>query len=213
MLKSICQSRKLAALKTDGARLLFTWLIPNLDINGCFSADADVIKGHIFTRLRKSSNAINDYLRDLESEGLIITYSSNNDVFLCVPDFANKQPNLNPNKEAKPTIPPPTPEQLKSCSGVTPLKVKQSKVKQSKDEAKEKHLNFVLLTKDEHQKLIKRFGEAGTKDRIENLDGYIGSKGAKYKSHYLTILNWERRNGGQNGKTQKPGANSAEFIR
>ena len=68
VLKRICQSKKLADLKTDGARLLYTWLIPNMDINGCFSADPEVIKGQIFTRLRKSTRVIAGYLEDLEDE-------------------------------------------------------------------------------------------------------------------------------------------------
>ena len=67
------------------------------------------------------------------------------------------------------------------------------------------YMDFVLLNDDEYQKLVKRFGEEGTQERIERLNNYIGSKGDKYKSHYHTILVWERGNGkgGQtnNGKT------------
>lgn len=52
----------------------------------------------------------------------------------------------------------------------------------------------VLLTDEERLKLIEQFGEQGFMDRIENLGYYISSKGDKYKSHYGTILNWERKN-------------------
>jgi hypothetical protein len=52
----------------------------------------------------------------------------------------------------------------------------------------------VKLSQDEHQKLITQFGEKGTNQRIDNLSAYIASKGKKYKSHYATILTWERRN-------------------
>lgn len=130
--KSICQSRKLAKLKTDGARLLYTWLIPNLDINGCFSGDPLVIKGQIFTRLNHSLKTIESYLRDLENNELIIRYETNKDIFLIVPDFKEKQNKLNPEREAVPIIPTPTQEQLKSNSGVIPPQVKGSKGKQSK---------------------------------------------------------------------------------
>lgn len=132
ILKRICQSKKLADLKTDGARLLYTWLIPSLDINGCFSGDPDVIKGQIFTRLKKSAKIIGSYLEDLATVGLIVWYESGGDQFLQVPDFAEKQPSLNPSKEAESTIPTPTQEQLRSNSRLTLPKVKQSKVKQSK---------------------------------------------------------------------------------
>jgi len=60
---------------------------------------------------------------------------------------------------------------------------------------KEKNIygEFVLLTDDEYRKLVSQFGEEGTKERIEALNIGIGSKGYKYKSHYHTILSWERK--------------------
>jgi hypothetical protein len=69
-------------------------------------------------------------------------------------------------------------------------KVKESKVKESKD----KYLDFVYLSKAEHKKLIDQLGEKKTKEYIEKLNAYIGSKGKKYKSHYFTILNWIKMN-------------------
>jgi len=132
VLKSICQSKKLAALKTDGARLLYTWLIPNLDVNGCFHADPEILRGQIFTRLKKTNKAMRSYLDDLVNAGLVVVYKSNEDIYLHVPDFADKQPRLNPKREGEPTIPPPTPDQLTSNSRVTPPEVKESKVKESK---------------------------------------------------------------------------------
>lgn len=51
----------------------------------------------------------------------------------------------------------------------------------------------VILTEEQYQKLIDKFGEEITLDWIERLHLYIGSKGKKYEDHYLTILNWNRR--------------------
>jgi len=132
LLKSISESRKLAALKTDGARLLYTWLIPHLDINGCFSGDPRVIKGKIFTRLAKTTRSIQSFIDDLQRVGLVIIYYAKDDIFLQVPDFAERQPTLNPEREGKPSIPPPTHEQLKSKSRPTQDKPNTSKVKESK---------------------------------------------------------------------------------
>lgn len=56
-----------------------------------------------------------------------------------------------------------------------------------------KHLDCVLLTPDEHQKLVATFGAQLTKDKIQNLNDYCMSKGTKYKSHYHTILSWSRK--------------------
>ena len=49
----------------------------------------------------------------------------------------------------------------------------------------------VLLTDEELDKLKTKFPD--WEDRIENLSLYIESKGARYKSHYATILSWARR--------------------
>lgn len=146
VLKVICQSKKLADLKTDGARLLYTWLMPNVDINGCFSGDPRVINGQVFTRLKKTEKTIETYLEDLVSVGLVVWYEANGDLFLQIPDFVDRQPSLNPDKEAESAIPPPTPEQLQGNSRLTPRKVKQSKVKskQSKDNYSPNSNEFAL---------------------------------------------------------------------
>jgi hypothetical protein len=77
-------------------------------------------------------------------------------------------------------------------------KEKESKVNEIKEnktkEVKNKYGDFVSMTSEEYEKLIGQFGEQGTKERIENLNLYKGSKGVKYKDDYLTILNWERKN-------------------
>jgi len=70
-------------------------------------------------------------------------------------------------------------------------KVKESKVKNSKQEYGS--FKNVLLTKDEHEKLTDRFNSRSGA-MIENLSEYVASKGVKYKSHYATLLAWERKN-------------------
>lgn len=50
--------------------------------------------------------------------------------------------------------------------------------------------NNVFLTDEEMAKLRERFSDAD--DRINALSLYKGSKGKKYDSDYLTILNWDR---------------------
>lgn len=200
MLKSICQSKKLSKLKTDGARLLYTWLIPNVDINGCFSGEEDVIKGQIFTRLNKTTEEVAGYLKDLEDVGLIIWYEPNGDKFLLIPDFTERQPCLNPSKEAKPTIPLPTPDLLQTYSGLTPPKVKQSEAKESKDEGKKSEekakVGSSFLSKDRissaseqlkfYDATCELFGVAGKSDRTtlqnvakhlsKSLDGKVFDK-------------------------------------
>src|SRR5690625_3509365 len=57
----------------------------------------------------------------------------------------------------------------------------------------------VLLTDEEYKKLKDRF-PSDYKERINNLSYYIASKGAKYKSHYMTILAWARKDSNKNKK-------------
>ena len=60
-----------------------------------------------------------------------------------------------------------------------------------------KYLEFVLLTEDEHTKLKEKFNSR-LDSQIENLNNYIGSTGKKYKSHYHTLLSWDRKNSNDN---------------
>jgi hypothetical protein len=79
--------------------------------------------------------------------------------------------------------------------------------KNEKNVKKNIYAEFVKMTSDEYEKLLEQFGESGVKDRIERLNLYKGSTGKKYKSDYLTILNWERKNKGSgkpNGQHKEP---------
>ena len=50
--------------------------------------------------------------------------------------------------------------------------------------------NHVLLTDEEHQKLVDEYGDQETDKAIKYLDEYIEMKGTKYKSHYLALRKW-----------------------
>src|SRR3990167_1871757 len=67
--------------------------------------------------------------------------------------------------------------------------VKLSKVKLS---VFGEHQN-VKLTLEEYDKLVEKLGEPNTKILIEELSGYMASKGKRYSSHYATIQTWARR--------------------
>ena len=144
ILKSISESKKLSELKSDSVRLLYTWLLTHLDVNGCFSGDANVINRKIFTRLKHTNKQVESYLQDMEDNELIIRYEANGDKFLFVPDFQDKQPYLRPDHEGKPTIPLPTTEQLRSNSLLS--KVKESKVKESNGEIIKEFFEYYCST-------------------------------------------------------------------
>lgn len=85
--------------------------------------------------------------------------------------------------------------------------------KNRKEESKKKygeHLN-VLLTDEEFEKLKSTFS-SDYQERIDNLSFYIGSTGKTYKSHYLTILNWARKDT-EKKKSNQPNYNAEpDFI-
>jgi len=63
---------------------------------------------------------------------------------------------------------------------------------------KQKYMDFVFLTETEHTSLINKFWLTKTNYWIDRLNSYIGQIGVasaskKYKSHYFTILNRDRR--------------------
>ena len=67
---------------------------------------------------------------------------------------------------------------------------KQNTKKQNTDIKREYgEFKNVLLTDDDYKKLE----EINALSQIENLSSYMASTGKKYKSHYATILNWDRR--------------------
>lgn len=107
-----------------------------------------------------------------------------------------------------------------SDSDNTQTKLKETKVnkeiyKEKTTDNKKPYGEFknVLLSGEEHKKLIDKFGEARAGQLIETLSAGIDSKGYKYKNHYSTILNWARRDekGGNNGKTNS--ANNGKILK
>jgi hypothetical protein len=113
-----------------------------------------------------------------------------------------------------PEMPLSTPEMLqrKESKG---KRVKERKESTPPNKKTYGEFNNVLLADGERKKLADRFGESDTQERIERLSGGIASKGYKYKSHYATILNWDRkdkqedRNGGRKQYKGMPGMEPA----
>jgi hypothetical protein len=70
---------------------------------------------------------------------------------------------------------------------------KDIEIKENNKEIKKKYLDNVLLTDNEYEKLVEKYGKWTIERKIEDLNNYIGSKWKKYKSHYFTILERLRR--------------------
>ena len=72
------------------------------------------------------------------------------------------------------------------------IEVEEENKKKEKNN-KKKFLDFVLLTEEEHTKLVNQFWMNTTNQLIDKLNNYLGSTGKRYKSHYFTILSWARK--------------------
>ena len=81
-------------------------------------------------------------------------------------------------------------------------KDKEYKNKNKDKELKNKYLDFVYLSGEEHQKLITQFWNKQTDELIDKLNNYIWSTGKKYKSHYFTILNRAKKEWGATTHSQ-----------
>jgi hypothetical protein len=184
--KKISYDEGVAKLSLE-ATLLYTWIIPHLDVKGRTYGDPNILKGIVPYIKQLTIPKIEKCLEEMVSSGLILLYG-NGHKYLEFIGFTKNQ-NLNESREAESVIP--APELVQSNSCVTPAKVKirEDKIR----EGKEKHFDFVFLTNKELQELNQRFGVAGAKEKIANLNHYIGSKGDKYKSHFHTILSWDRK--------------------
>lgn len=80
------------------------------------------------------------------------------------------------------------------CNSIQEIELEKDKeldIDKKEKNKKEKYgeFNNVLLTKEEYAKLEK----SNLLTYIERLSSYIASTGKKYKSHYATILNWNRK--------------------
>jgi len=87
-------------------------------------------------------------------------------------------------------------KQCSSSSSSSSNKDKEKVYKKEKNSEKEKFLERVYLSLEEHSNLLSDFGEQRTQEEIEALNDYGGQfpdKFKKYKSHFSTIRTWIRR--------------------
>ena len=64
----------------------------------------------------------------------------------------------------------------------------------------------VMMTAEEHQKLVAAYGEPRIREYTEKVDLYCESKNVSYPSGYATILNWLKRDKVQPQQTEQGNA-------
>lgn len=139
----ITRSQKLAALKSDKARLLWFYMLPYTDVEGRIEADPLDIREDIIRRQRCGFTVekVVACLNDLHRVGLIQVYEVNGSRYLRYTRFHDEQ-KIRRDREAESAIPAPLPEQggrgpRKVKSSPSPSEGKLSKAKPSPSEGNE----------------------------------------------------------------------------
>jgi hypothetical protein len=209
--KVISTSPRVAALKNDTHRLIYTWLIPFLDVDGRHEADARIIKGHIIPLLDHITTKIIDVaLRDMAENDLIMLYSVDGKNCLELRNCKKRQSDI-PSPDAG------VPTELSSATDGVPTDNRRSTAQQDKiREDKIIYIDCVALTNKEFEKLKTDHGEKIALKAIELLNNYKMQSGKKYKSDYHAILNWaiekaNNQNGAPPGKPKIPDNTPAEI--
>jgi biotin operon repressor len=144
--------------------------------------------------LHLSRQNVRTALEHLKSTGEITIKTTNKFSLITVANWASYQDNdTQPTSKSTSKITidqPSTNHQLTTTKEVKKERRKEDSIANKKM----KHGTFenVLLTEEELGKIMGKFPQ-DWKIKIDRLSEYMESKGAKYSSHYATILSWDRR--------------------
>lgn len=112
--KKISLNEAVASLENDMHRLLFTWGLAHLDIDGRISGSPKVFRAIVAPLLEHiTSEKVSKFFKDAESQKLIYRYQVGKDWFIEYPKFKENQ-RLRPDREAPSKLPPPPAELLKA---------------------------------------------------------------------------------------------------
>lgn len=139
--KKISFDEKVAHLSL-GSALLYTWCIPNLDVEGRIYADASILKGTIVPFIKELTvEKIEKCVNEISESGLIVLYG-NSVKYMQFNGFLKNQ-KINKDKESRSEIP--SPDKIENYSEPTPEELSTnsalSKVKESKGKGKESKAN------------------------------------------------------------------------
>ncbi|MFA4974561.1 MAG: hypothetical protein WC683_18290 [bacterium] len=97
---SISKAKKFDELPDDTCRLLATWTIAHLDLNGVFYADPMLVRSVVFPRRADITlEQVEGYLAAMQSVGLIQLFEDRGEMWQWWPGFADNQPGLRRERE------------------------------------------------------------------------------------------------------------------
>lgn len=144
-----------------------------------------------------SQRSIRTSLEILSNIGFLTIKSTNRFSVITILKYEDYQSQeeiyCQPNDQQVTNKRPTSDQQMTTSKELRRMKKNEEEEQTVPAEPKEKHLSCVYLTKEEHEKLLIKFGQEETDKWIYELNNGIMSKGYKYKSHYHTILKWKSR--------------------
>lgn len=191
------------------SRLVFIGLFSNADDEGRGRAKPIYIKSILFPYDEKiRPTDIENSLSEIASRMSIILYSHDGNEYYALKNWDKWQ---SIQKKKMSIFPAPPQVNDEYSTSTVPVQYEYSLKEKNRKEKKGKEdkyisprgsMSNVLLTDDEYTKLSQQMSKAKVDEFIEKLSLYIASTGKKYQSHYATILNWYRKDGGK--KAERP---------
>ena len=114
--RDVSTSERLANLRSDFARLLWTWCIPHADREGRLPGSSRVLRAAVVPMLDVSNEDVSEATADLVRCRLAVLYDSNGTKALQILKFADHQTGMRPDREAPSKYGPP-PDLLRTDSG------------------------------------------------------------------------------------------------
>lgn len=106
--KSVSGSIKFHNLSDDTCRLLATWIIANLDVQGVFYGDPVMVRSIVFPRRADvTEDQIEGYLVAMQEQGLLVRFEAKGDTWQYWPGFLGEQIGIRPDRETTSFPPPP----------------------------------------------------------------------------------------------------------
>lgn len=191
--KDISLDEKVDALSDDSARLLFTWMIPHLDVEGRMYGEARIFKSIIAPRRNYSIKKVEKYLTEMESLGLIKRYIVDGNCYLLAPNFEKHQTGLRKDKEAQSKIPPKTTDLGRTRARPTQSQVEEKiklKIKRSEEEEKASPEIKKLEFEQYIEELRPQFTDINFDNELKKFYLYWSEGGRKLQRPKLALKNW-----------------------
>ena len=220
--RAISLDENVDALSDDTARLLFTWMIAHLDVEGRMYGDARLFLSIVAPRRNISLRKVEKYLTEFENFGLILRYNVNGNTYLLAPNFEKHQTGLRKDKEAQSQIPSPPPELLRSKDGVKTdfVPPKRSRSLREKKFKRKEVEGAATSFENYKEKLRLEYPDLKVEDEWESCQIWYRDNKKKINSPSLALRNWMRialekkqKEGNHGSNQQDAGLSRIEKLR